>query len=166
MTKRTKRAGVAGKRVAENLYVHRIYTHVLPENLLMAVAKAIPQTPFNFPFDIVKVNAKTLEVSLIHSPDFDRADEPEAGDSVRVSPDGKISAMRKGAGQIYHHKWTMVGDDYRGFDVARSKERSEVWENLPLPSARDKSRIGSTEFWNRHARWWINRMQEHALAAK
>lgn len=45
---------------------------------------------------------------------------------------------------IYHHKWLFVADDYRGFDVAESKARSEQW--IALGDV-DRSRIGRKSYW-------------------
>lgn len=46
---------------------------------------------------------------------------------------------------IYHHKWLFVDDNYPGFDVEESKERSAAW--MALPDV-DKSLIGRASYWN------------------
>jgi len=33
--------------------------------------------------------------------------------------------------KIWHHKWTFVDDDYRGFDVDASFNRSKAWLKIP-----------------------------------
>ena len=51
---------------------------------------------------------------------------------------------QKSSPQIYHHKWLFVTDDYPGFDVEESKNRSRKWVSLPNI---DYSRIGYKKFW-------------------
>ena len=56
-----------------------------------------------------------LYLLFIRSPDFDKNDEPIAGDSILVSRDGSFKfTKQKKDPQIYHHKWLFVKDDYTG----------------------------------------------------
>ena len=53
----------------------------------------------------------------------------------------------KSKGQIYHHKWMFVSDDYNAFNIEESKAWSEKWTNV-LPNDRAiKSRIGYKKYW-------------------
>jgi len=62
-----------------------------------------------------------------------------------VSADGQVQRRSLLADPyIYHHKWLFVADNYQGFDVAASKQRSELWMKLPDV---DRSRIGRKSFW-------------------
>ena len=45
---------------------------------------------------------------------------------------------------IYHHKWLFVTDDYSGFNVEASKERSRLWLGL---DGVDKKRSGRKSYW-------------------
>jgi len=47
--------------------------------------------------------------------------------------------------QIYHHKWLFVKDDYQGFDVDKSKERSAEW--LQVSDRINMSKIGTLNYW-------------------
>jgi hypothetical protein len=47
---------------------------------------------------------------------------------------------------IWHHKWLWVGDDYTGFDVDESFERSKQYVKMDI----DFSRIGNKEFWEKN----------------
>ena len=77
----------------------------------------------------------------------DTADEPSLYDSIKVDIDGKTkySKYDESNPPIYHHKWLFVKDDYKGFDVEKSKERSQKW--LTLKDI-DFSRIGFKKFWD------------------
>lgn len=91
--------------------------------------------------------SKETKVSFIESPDFDTADEPMIGRCLSIK-DGKVTEYPKQADPwIYHHKWQFVEPDYRGFDVAESKERSKSWEAIP---GIDKARIGKKSYWEKN----------------
>ncbi len=85
-------------------------------------------------------------VSFIHSADFDSADEPTVGDLYTIKVDGSASFRRQLADPwIYHHKWLFVAEDYKGFDVESSKDRSRHWLALDVIDFR---RIGRRSFWH------------------
>ena len=46
-----------------------------------------------------------------------------------------------------HHKWLFVADDYQGFDVERSKGRSQRW--IAIGNV-DRSRIEKKSYWEEH----------------
>jgi len=131
-----------GKRMGNTLYVHKNYmTDVVQKQIL---DKALSHIPDDFSFDVVKYDLNSQTLSFISSPDFDDVNEPIVGEGYRVSRDGHIKHISS-SGKIYHHKWLFVKDDYDGFDVEESFERSRRW--LTLPDV-DMSRIGSANFWN------------------
>lgn len=132
-----------GKRIGGVLYLHR---SAVGENALVESAAAL--LPDGFRYEVVKINEKSREVSFIDSPDWDTAPEPMVGDSCRVRPDtGEITfrSARKRNPQIYHHKWMFVADDYQGFSVEESKQRSDAWMHSGIPY--DSKRIGNLDYW-------------------
>lgn len=140
---RDSRYGV-GKRMGRTIYVHRLYmADVVPEKTLRAALLCLPH---GFQFDVVKYDLSNQALSFISSPDWDETDEPSVGEAYRVRRGGHLKRIPP-SGKIYHHKWIFVRDDYEGFNVTESFERSEKW--LTLPDV-DMSRIGSAEFWNNH----------------
>lgn len=140
LPKRSRRFGV-GKEIGGNVYVHRQYEHILGSRV--QTAKAL--LPPDFVYTVVKLNISTQAVTFVASPDFDRADEPVAGRYFLVREDGTTQDRNQHDDPyIYHHKWLMVQDDYAGFDVDASKQRSRQW--LVLQDV-DKSRIGRRSFW-------------------
>lgn len=139
---RNKSTGV-GKRMGSDLYVHRDYESVLPQEELQR-AKELAATP---DYTLVKYNAKNGNITFIQSPDWDTADEPMVGPARLVRADGVVKDITPhGDPWIYHHKWLFVGDEYRGFDVNKSKARSAEWMSLPDI---DYSRIGKKSFWEK-----------------
>jgi hypothetical protein len=72
--------------------------------------------------DILKHDRTHGTVSLIKCFDFDGEDEPII---QMVSTRLKEINYTRPTGPIYHHKWMMVGDDYMGFNIDASKQRSE-----------------------------------------
>ena len=48
--------------------------------------------------------------------------------------------------EINHHKWLFVEDDYEGFGVEASQQRSITWSALDDV---DRSRIGKASYWNK-----------------
>ena len=100
----------------------------------------------DFAYTVVKLNMKTNSVTFTFSPDFDKADEPIVGKQLLVRKDGSVRTMEQLADPyIYHHKWLFVDEDYQGFDVAKSRNRSLAWMSL---SNVNKSLIGRASYWN------------------
>jgi hypothetical protein len=125
--------GGVGKRMGGSIYMHRLYVRT----------EVLELAPPGFDFAVVREDHKSI--TFVQSPDFDTADEPTVGDSVLVCGlDDK--RWRKGCGQIYHHKWLFVRDDYPWFDVAAAVERSRRW--LALDGV-DMRRIGWRSYWER-----------------
>ncbi|MEI6389043.1 MAG: hypothetical protein WCQ50_20740 [Spirochaetota bacterium] len=137
--KRDSKVGV-GKRTRDgSVYLHRDYMDRLPDQEGLEVA--IQHLPEDFEWNVVRSDTDGT-YAFYNSPDFDTADEPEGGQYVAVSPEGKLRPGK--TYQIWHHKWCWVLDDYDGFDVEASKQRSRDW--LALPDI-DFNRIGKREFW-------------------
>ncbi|WP_160164412.1 DNA phosphorothioation-associated putative methyltransferase [Rhodopirellula baltica] len=142
LPKRCGKFGV-GKRIGGAVYVHRQYEGVLGESVATAKAKL----PSGFDYTVVKHNELNGNVSFIHCPDFDTADEPSTGDYAVVRSDGVLKLHSALADPyIYHHKWLFVAEDYQGFDVSQSQQRSAAWMSLDNV---DKSLIGRASYWKR-----------------
>ena len=47
---------------------------------------------------------------------------------------------------MYHHKWSFVSPQYKGFDYEAEKQRALFLDTLPAVRA-NKSRIGNRDFW-------------------
>lgn len=141
LPRRCPKHGV-GKRIGGAVYVHRDYENVLGD--AMTAAKAC--LPLDYQYTVIKHNETNGNFSFIHCPDFDTTHEPATGDYAVVKSDG---AVKLNAGlddpYIYHHKWLFVAEDYAGFDVAASVQRSIAWMSL---SDVDKSLIGRASYWN------------------
>jgi hypothetical protein len=50
---------------------------------------------------------------------------------------------------IWHHKWEFVSDDYTGFDVEQSKERSLQWKSKIGTNKDISNRIGRLSYWRK-----------------
>jgi len=137
-----------GKRMSD-VYVHKDHTKEagLPQEDL---ERAKAQLPKDHEYHIVKHNPKEGSFSFIHSPDFDTAHEPTVGKAIKVHKDGKqtITNQKKDP-QIYHHKWEMVPDHYKGFDVAASKKRSQHWRGVVGKNPEVSRRIGTKSYWEK-----------------
>lgn len=143
LPQRSRRYGV-GKEIAGKAYLHRRYEDVLGK----PIEDAKRHLPEDFAYDVVKLDKRTGTVSFIQSPDFDTADEPTVGTLITVKPDGSVTRRGQLADpQIYHHKWLFVADDYDGFDIEASKERSRQWTAL---DGIDRSCIGRRSYWEQH----------------
>ena len=136
-----------GKRIGGDLYVHKNYAVQagVPEDILKSAMSRLPQ---GYDFVAVKYNAKDGSISFIESPDFDTANEPAVGNAIKVYPDGTIKHTKPLADpMIWHHKWQWVPDDYPGFDVSKSKERSDAWKSKLGTNREVSSRIGRQSYW-------------------
>ncbi len=134
-----------GKAIGGRIYVHKNYVDRLPFSNIVhgAMTSLMTQAP-HFNYNAVSVDPKTHKTTFIEAPDFDSAPEPTVGRYITVDKDG--NAKPGVSKQIWHHKWLWVDDDYKGFDVEESFQRSKRW--LGIPDI-DFSRIGNREFWNK-----------------
>lgn len=131
-----------GKDIGGEIYLHRDYEHLVPDQEALAKAKHTLATNHpDFKYNTLKFD-KNGNHTFFHSPDFDTAHEPTAGNYVRVSGD---TTKTGSTSNILHHKWLWVNDDYKGFDVNASMNRSKKW--LALPNI-EFSRIGNKKVWD------------------
>lgn len=138
-----------GKVIGGEVYVHKNYESQFPQDELSAAKAKLPK---GFNYNTLKYNPKTKSFSFFRVDDFDTNPEPIIDEYVTVKPDSDNVKISKG-GQIYHHKWQWVGDDYKGFDVAKNKVRSAKWSSLTdddIGQSKFKSKIGKNEFWQKH----------------
>lgn len=138
LIKRSPKYGV-GKQMGQFVYLHKNYEDQLPniESFKKILVKNYP----TFEYNIVKYSPNVT--SFIYSPDFDTANEPLVEKFVTVKIDGSHRMGRSNT--IYHHKWLFVDDNYDGFDVGDSVQRSKDWLQIPDINF---SKIGqSREYW-------------------
>ena len=124
-----KRASIGvGKNMGGTLYLHRDYESKLPNQPALAHAKQTlaAQHP-GFNYNVVKAE-KSGRHTFFNSKEFDTEHEPAGGDYVVV--EGNRTAPGS-TGMLWHHKWMWVGDDYPGFDVNESFDRSRRWLQIP-----------------------------------
>ena len=148
-----------GKRIGGSTYVHKNYVgqSTIPRDVLDTATRSLHKNHPGFEHNIVKHNSGTGSVTFLHSPDWDDAHEPQIKHSVTVKADGttRFNKPRKDP-QIYHQKWAFVGDDYHGFDVERSKQRTKQYgravEQVKRATGDSKvsSKIGSKSYWDTH----------------
>lgn len=136
-----------GKKIGSTIYVHKSAINLLDADAQSRINEITVPKDFG-EYEVIKYDKKTNNVSFIKSPDWDTKDEPTVGDSIMFKADDthNITKGRKTNQQIYHHKWMMVAEDYKGFDVAESKKRSEQWENSDIDF--DRKKIGNSDYWN------------------
>lgn len=151
-----RRAKPVGKRMGKSVYAHRDYEGgIVPEDVLERARKVLAESDpeMSDRYNAVKFDEDTKAVTFQHSPDFDEAEEPTVGDSVKIATNGGVSVTKqKQDPQIWHHKWMWVSDDYKGFDVPASMKRSLQWTSELKPG--ESSRIGTRSFWdNIRGRW-------------
>jgi hypothetical protein len=135
------RLGV-GKDIGGAIYLHRDYKNLLPDQAGLVKAAKVAFDNGMQDYNVIKAS-KDGTYTFIKSLDFDTADEPTVGAYLTVKPDG--SSKRGNSNAIWHHKWLWVTDDYTGFNVEESKERSRKW--LALPGI-DFNRIGNKDYWD------------------
>jgi hypothetical protein len=144
-----------GKEIGGELYLHKDYEHLLPQEELSKAKSFVPHEHLK-KYNVTRYNKKSGSFAFIHSPDFDSAHEPISGDSVKVDSDGatKLTKQKKDP-QIWHHKWQWVGDDYKGFDVNQSKKRSNDWKPITdkMKEGEDPmvmKKIGTQSYWEKN----------------
>lgn len=139
------------KKVAYNLYVHKsnledLYITIGRE-AMMRVQNAISYMfEHEYPFEVIKYNLKTGDISLINAIGWRERYEPIVGDSIMFKADGTIKE-RTGGKQVYHMKEVFVSEGYTGFDVEEAKRRTKLLNAFPYIKE-NKSRMGSLEWWS------------------
>lgn len=132
-----------GKKMGNDIYIHRNYESYLPQDVLSKARKLLPK---GFNYTILKWNKKDNSISFIESSDFDTANEPTVDSSYKVSSDGVVKFRAKPKrDQIYHHKWMFVQPSYTGFDYQESKVRSLNWYKK---YDYDSKMIGYKDYWD------------------
>ena len=147
---KAKRDCNVGKRIAGALYVHKSAIGLLPEDMRQLANQAVKRIPETFgDYEVIKIEQKLGVVACIKSNNFLTASEPTVGDRIVIVP-GKEPEVRPSNNKlIFHHKWLMVPDDYPEFDVEEEKQWSEFWKNSDIPEAKETSRIGRKDFWEK-----------------
>lgn len=142
-----------GKLVRNNLYIHRDYIdcYDIPESLYITRfdrmnGKDMPGV------DVLKYDTILNIVSVISCFDFDGEDEPVI---QMVWTDLRQINYTRDSGPIYHHKWMMVGDDYKGFDVEASKKRTERIKKYLAQVPGKKNKIGNGHYWRNFVEPWL-----------
>jgi hypothetical protein len=143
-----KIAETVGKVMRNVIYLHKKYENQLPQKELAFAKSKLPE---NYDYTAVKYDKESGAFSFIQSPDFDTADEPTVGMSIKVTPEGKITTTPQAKDPlIWHHKWQWVGDDYEGFDIEASKLRSKEWQGVVNKDKEILSRIGRKSYWDKN----------------
>lgn len=149
-----------GKEIGGSVYLHRNYVENHPRIPRNAYLTALSTLQTKHPahlFNIVRYGYSGPDkgsFSFIYSPDFDTSPEPISGNSIRVNPDGSTKfTQQKNDPQIYHHKHLWVNDDYTGFDVQKSKDRSAhynpIIDKLKETNPKIRSRMGTLSVWQK-----------------
>ena len=145
LPKRDRKYGI-GKRMGKSVYVHSSAIGVLPEIVRKRIMRAEMSNNL-FDWTVIKYNESNENISLIESVDWDDADEPTVGQVLILKHDGGRKLIKPSKDPwIYHHKWLFVADDYDGFDVRQSIDRSLQWMSIP---GIDYNRIGKKSFWEK-----------------
>lgn len=92
---------------------------------------------------VIKYNSKDNSISLIETPNWDIANEPDVGNGIKISLDMNVKIL-KAKGQIYHSKENFVNSDYTGFDINKAKQRTKLWNTIPNLN---KNKIGWKSYW-------------------
>lgn len=144
------------KRIGGNIYLHCSVYDSVDEEIKKMLDKA---TAIMFNKGMIvewlgsvvyKVDIKNNTISMIESENWDTAREPRVGNAYNINLDTEEIKTIKSKGQIYHHKWMFVSDDYTGFDIEESKRWSEKWQSVIPKDRKIKSRIGYKKYWDEY----------------
>ena len=132
-----------GKRMSTKLYFHKLYAeHIFKDDLDALCIFLCAESLVSHPYNVVRWDNQSRTVALEECSDFNTAREPVIGLVSKFNSDGLIEEP-KHFNHILHHKWTMVSNDYVGFDVKESWEWSKKW----LSVLTEKANGISTEAW-------------------
>jgi len=134
-------AGV-GSQIGSKIYVHVKYAKDVIRELDKSAggtlwakqyneAKKLATTAKFGEHNTVVFDKNLNTVRLNNSPDFDKVAEPTVGRYFTLNREGKINQGSSNA--IWHHKWSFVKDDYKGFGkngIVKSMLESVAWQRL------------------------------------
>jgi hypothetical protein len=130
-----------GKRMGERIYFHKDYIYlVLPKEAVDRINRLAAE----FDYNVVCYHEGSGQVNLVEARDFDVADEPTLGKVLTIKPDS-TTLVRQYNNHLYHHKWLFVMDDYDGFDMLGSMQRSVDWMAL---DGVDTAKVGHRRYWS------------------
>ncbi len=125
-----KRETPAGRMLGTRLQAHASFIKDVVPTLVLANAKRAAE---EFCPAILRIhnafhfNLADQSLSFDYSPDFDHSDEPVLAASFTVHADGTSQFIPIAMDPIiWPHKWLWVADNYSGFDVKQSMQRS-LW---------------------------------------
>lgn len=121
-----------GKLVARDIFFHKDYAHIVLKDYpeLLEVIKDAP-----IEYNVLKFNRITHNLSFVECKCFDTEREPMLGWVVTYNPVTKKCTKPRFYHHIYHHKWMMVTNDYKRFDVAESWRWSRTWLSVMAEKA-------------------------------
>jgi hypothetical protein len=114
-----------GKAIGDQLYFHKDYVNdIVPPDVWKKANKLLPK---GFIYNTLVYNPKKGFLRFDEAPNFDYAREPIPGETITVDYVNGTVGKLKSIDSIWHHKWLWVKDDYKGFNVNKSKEWSRLW---------------------------------------
>lgn len=127
-----------GKLIYGNLYVHKDCINAInDEQIRNDIYYSMKE--FTNQYNVIRYNVADKTCTFIIVNDFDTANEP--------LPDYYYTDQKTIAGrQIWHHKWMMVSDEYKGFNIDNAKRRSQIWTNTMKDL--DYRKIGNPKYWD------------------
>lgn len=134
-----------GKDIGQSLYVHKDYIPKVFDDMVDDAIILLNDVYPDFIFNLVRIDYKKDSIGFYDCKEFDKVNEPDAGTLVVVS-NGEVKPP-KFVKQIFHHKWLWVSNDYRGFNVGESIERSKMWlkyDDIPF------NKIGRLQAWEKY----------------
>ena len=145
-----KRFGNFGKKIGNNIYIHCSYVGRV-QGLARNIEKKRLKYLRSVNSYVIRYDAKTYEACLAFCPGFCDESEPEIWFTWNLTT-GKFIKYSNNNRPIYHHKWMMVADNFKGFDVKESKRRSVTWKKKVGTNKFVSSRIGRKKYWDKMCR--------------
>ena len=144
------------KIIGKNFYVHKTNISELITMLsLDDVNKLmdICSSNYDIVYDVLKIDTLNRTVSFITCQGWDEYPEPWIKGTTIFSYDDPLTPKRilkySNNYPIYHNKWMFVSDNYTGFDIQKSKDRTKLIESIIQTYMRDRRKIGYFNCWKK-----------------
>lgn len=107
-------------------------SEIIPFKEFMEAQEALNKSYPLFQYECVSCSKSLKKIRFENCPHFDDSDYPEIINYVAYDfKDKDIEFVETNTTQMLLHKWLLVKDDYTGFNVQESYERSkEKYENI------------------------------------
>jgi len=144
------------KIINKSYYVHKSNLNELITMLSLDDVNKLMDTCYynmTISYDVIKIDILNNTISFIKCKGWDEYPEPWVVETTVFSyndpriPKRNLKYTKNYP--VYHNKWMFVSDNYKGFDIQKSKVRTKIIESTIQTYRQDRRKIGFLDYWQK-----------------